>query len=85
MGLINHCVPDDQLLDEAKAYARSLAEGPQAAIRWTKMAINQAVRQNANLIMDMGLAVEHMSASTEDMKEAVAAFAEKRKPKFTGR
>ena len=35
--------------------------------------------------MDMGLAVEHMSASTEDMKEAVAAFAEKRKPKFTGR
>ena len=85
MGLVNHCVPDAELLDAAKGLAKRLSEGPQAAIRWTKLAVNQVMRQNANLVMDMGLAVEHMSAETEDMKEAVAAFAEKRKPKFTGR
>ena len=57
----------------------------QAAIRWTKLALNQHLRQSLNLAMDVGLAVEHLSAGTADSKEAMAAFAEKRKPNFTGR
>ena len=85
MGLVNHCVPSSELLDRAKAFAAELAAGPPVAVRWTKMAINQQLRQSLNLAMDAGLAVEHLSAHTEDMKEAVAAFSEKRRPKFSGR
>ncbi len=85
MGLVNHAVPDDKVVEEAFAYARSLAEGPQAAIRWTKLAINQVLWQNINLVLGIGAATEHLSAETEDQKEAVAAFIEKRKPVFTGR
>lgn len=85
IGLVNHAVPDDRVLPEALAYARSLAEGPQAAIRWTKLAINQVLWQNLNLVLGLGAATEHLTAGTEDQREAVAAWVEKRKPKFTGR
>ncbi len=85
MGLVNHAVPPEELLDRATAHARALAHGPQAAIRWTKLVLNQHLRQSLQLTMDMGLAVEHLSVHTEDQSEAVAAFVEKREPKFTGR
>lgn len=85
MGLVNHCVPADKLLDEATEYARSLAHGAQVAIRWTKMAINQTLKQNINLALDFGAAAEHLVTHTDDMQEASQAFAEKRTPRFTGR
>ena len=85
IGLVNHVVPADKLMDEAMAFATRLANGPAAAIRWTKMAINRTVWQNLNLVLEFSLAVESLSGHTEDMKEAVASFREKRQPKFTGR
>lgn len=84
MGLVNHCVPVGQVLEEAVAFARELAHGPMAAIRWTKMAINQHIQHSINTTLNFSVAAEHLSAHTEDMREAVAAFAEKRDPKFTG-
>ena len=84
MGLVNHCVPAEQLLDEAMTFARGLAHGPIAAIRWTKMAINQTIQQNINTTLNFSVAAEHLTAHTEDMREAVTAFAEKREPKFSG-
>ena len=69
----------------ARAYATKLANGAQSAIRWTKMAINKMVEQQQVLNLDFGLATEFMaSAGTEDTKEAMAAFQEKRKPNFKG-
>ena len=85
MGLVNHCVPAADLVARATEHARELAHGPQAAIRWTKLALNQQLRQSLNLAMDLGLAVEHLSIHTTDQKEAVAAFVEKRAPRFTVR
>jgi enoyl-CoA hydratase/carnithine racemase len=85
MGLVNHVVAADRLLDEALAYARELAARPKPAVRWTKLLINQAVHQNMNLMLSLGYATEQLSSHTEDQKEAVAAFFEKRKPKFTGK
>ncbi len=84
MGLVNHCVADDAVLDEAVAFARGLASGPIAAIRWTKMAINQGIQQAINNTLNFSVAAEHLSAHTQDMQEAVSAFAEKRDPNFTG-
>lgn len=85
MGLINHCVPAESLIDEAVAFATELAHGPIAAIRWTKMAINQGIQHSINTTLNFSVAAEHLSAHTEDMREAATAFAEKRKPKFTGK
>jgi enoyl-CoA hydratase len=85
MGLVNHCVPASELLPRAIAHARKLAEGPPIAIRWTKMALNQHLRHSMNLSMDVGLSAELLSVYTEDAREAGAAFAEKRDPKFRGR
>ena len=85
MGLVNHCVPREQLLAAATAFARELAHGPIAAIRWTKMAINQQIQHSINMTLNFSVAAEHLTAHTEDMQEAVTAFAEKREPKFSGR
>jgi len=85
MGLVNHCVPADELLSTTIAHARRLAEGPPIAIRWTKMALNQHLRQSMNLAMDAGLAAELLSVESEDAREAGRAFAEKRDPVFKGR
>ena len=84
IGLVNHVVPADKLLDEATAYARQLANGATAAVRWTKMAINRMVWDNLNLVLEMSLATEALSVRTEDHKEAVAAFQQKRAPNFRG-
>jgi len=85
MGLVNYSVPEADLLDRAVEHARRLAEGPAVAIRWTKMTLNQHLRNSINLTLDAGLAVEMLSVETEDASEAGRAFAEKRNPRFRGR
>ena len=82
IGLVNHCVPADKLMDEAMAYATELANGPAAAIRWTKMSINRLIWQNLILVLEMSLATEGLTSGSPDQQEAVAAFREKRAPKF---
>ena len=82
IGLVNHCVPADKLMDEAMAYATELANGPAAAIRRTKMSINRLIWQNLILVLEMSLATEGLTSGSPDQQEAVAAFREKRTPKF---
>ena len=85
MGVVNHCVPHDELLEHASAYAKEVANLPIAAVRWTKMAINQMLKTQMVQVFDFGVAAEHLSVHTEDMKEAISAFAERREPQFTGK
>lgn len=86
IGLVNHVVPAAELMDHAMAYATKVANGAQSAVRWTKMAINKMVEQQQLLNLDFGLATEFMCTDgTEDTKEAMKAFVEKRKPVFKGR
>jgi len=85
IGLVNHVVAADELLPRALAYARKLADGAPAAIRWTKLAVNKLLVQQLNLTLELGLATEHLCSTSEDMREAQAAFKDKRKPVFRGR
>ena len=82
IGMVNYAVPPDQVLPRAQEIAQELADGPTAAIRWSKLAVNKWLKDQANLIMDAGLAYEMMSFRTQDHQEAVKAFVEKRKPNF---
>jgi enoyl-CoA hydratase len=85
IGLVNHVVPAAEVVGAAIAFARILADKPRPAVRWTKMLINQAIQQSVNATLALGLATEQLSSHTEDQKEALAAFFEKRKPRFTGK
>jgi len=84
IGLINHVVPADQLDEKVYGLARRLAGGAMRSIRWTKQAINIPLRQLAHSMMDLSLSLETQSNLSKDHQEAVWAFAQKRRPNFTG-
>jgi enoyl-CoA hydratase len=81
IGLVSRCVPGDQLLPTAFDVATRLATGPQLAIRWTKRALNNWLRQ-AGPIFDASLALEMLNFFDEDVAEGAAAIIEKRPPRF---
>ncbi|NPV26476.1 MAG: enoyl-CoA hydratase/isomerase family protein [Firmicutes bacterium] len=85
LGIINKVVPLAELMDTAKAWAKKLAKKPPIALRMAKMAINAAWSCD----IDTGLKLESdawaMVYGTEDQKEGMRAFIEKRKPNFKGR
>jgi enoyl-CoA hydratase len=82
IGLVNYALPGAQVLPKARELAQRLADGPTWAIRWSKLAVNKWLKQQANLIMDAGLAYEAVTLMSKDHKEAVKAMLEKRKPNF---
>ncbi len=85
IGLVNYAVPADELDARVETMATRLAEGAGLAIRWTKTVANIPLRKLAQELMDASLAYETMSNRTADHQEAVHAFREKRKPRFSGR
>jgi enoyl-CoA hydratase len=82
IGMVNYAVGTDDVMTKARELARELADGPTWAIRWSKLAVNKWLKQQANLILDASLAYEMMTFNTKDHQEAVKAFVEKRKPNF---
>lgn len=82
IGLVNYAVADAELDDKVDAFAATLASGAQAAIRYTKVAVNIGLKQLAHSILDASIAYELNTFATADHREAVAAFLEKRKPRF---
>jgi enoyl-CoA hydratase len=82
IGMVNYAVEPEAVMSKAKELAQELADGPTWAIRWSKLAVNKWLKQQANLILDASLAYEMMTFNTNDHQEAVKAFVEKRKPNF---
>ena len=85
MGLINRCVPADQLDEVVRDFSQGLADGAIRAIQWTKQAINTPLRQLAAGNLELSLSLESKSNITQDHQEGITAVKEKRAPKFTGR
>jgi enoyl-CoA hydratase len=85
IGLVNHAVPIEEVLPKATMIAQELADGATWAIRWTKLSVNRILKQQVLLVLDASMALEHETMHMQDHREATKAFAEKRKPKFTGR
>jgi len=85
MGLVNRVLPPDQLMNEAWALAERIANQGPVAVAQAKTAINQALQTG----LDAGLAYEldavMKTFDTEDQKEGMTAFLERRKPEFKGK
>ena len=73
------------LFRSVNRFADRLANGATKAIRWTKTCSNLQLRQIAHAQLDASLAYEAITNMSADHQEAVNAFKEKRKPKFSGR
>lgn len=85
MGLVDEVVPDEELSERAKALAASIAEKSPVALQMIK----EAVRASVRTPLDEGLRHERtlfgLLFSSDDKREGVQAFLEKRPPEFTGR
>ena len=82
IGLVSQVVPHEELMDKAMDVARTLARGPQPAIRFTKRALNQWLRLGAHTAFDYSLAAEMLGFFGDDVKEGLAAVKERRQANF---
>jgi enoyl-CoA hydratase/carnithine racemase len=85
LGIVNRVVPDGRLREEALAMARRLADGPTVAYGFMKANIDRALREDLPACLAAEAEGTVRSAMTEDHREAVNAFIEKRRPSFRGR
>jgi enoyl-CoA hydratase/carnithine racemase len=84
MNLVNYAYPKDEVLAEAIKVAEEIAAQPVWAVRWSKAAVNKLLKSQLNQVLELSIAYESLTMLTQDYKEAVNAFAEKRKPEFKG-
>lgn len=83
-GLVNRVVPDERVLDEAVALAKLIAERPPMAVRLARQALRYGVERTLLEGLELERRNYRMLYDTRDQKEGMAAFLEKRKPKFSG-
>ncbi|MGH7088133.1 MAG: enoyl-CoA hydratase/isomerase family protein [Stellaceae bacterium] len=84
IGLVNAVLPDDALLPHTCAFARKLAVQPAPALRLMKRAVYQGLRLDLRAALDMVSSHLGVISTTDEHREAVAAFNEKRAASFTG-
>jgi 2-(1,2-epoxy-1,2-dihydrophenyl)acetyl-CoA isomerase len=84
-GLIWRVVDDDALVAEATALAQHLARQPTRALALIKQALNASFANTLDEQLDLERALQMKAAATDDFREGVAAFLEKRPANFTGR
>jgi enoyl-CoA hydratase len=85
LGLASAVVADDELQKEAMAFANRLADGAPLAIRYTKAAVNQLVKQALTTSFDYSMALELLTFVSADHAEALRAIRAKETPAFEGR
>lgn len=85
IGLVNRVVPGEQLLAAAKQIARSISKNAQLAVRFCKVAVNQGMQTDIDRAMTIEADLFGLCFSTEDQKEGMKAFVEKRKAEFKGK
>jgi 2-(1,2-epoxy-1,2-dihydrophenyl)acetyl-CoA isomerase len=84
-GLIWKCVDDEALMSEAGALAEKLAAGPTHGLALTKQRIRAAMLNSFDMELDAERDAMRELGFSEDYREGVAAFIEKRAPHFTGK
>lgn len=82
LGLFNRVVPHDRLTEETQALARDLAAKPRLSLKLAKQAIYRSLDASLKEMLDFELDAQLQCGRSEDAKEGITAFVEKRKPQF---
>lgn len=85
LGMLNKLVPAEKLQEETLALARKIADGPPISIRLSKMQLYKGLQMDLETAMQFAAACETITLSSEDHREGITAFREKRKARFVGR
>jgi 2-(1,2-epoxy-1,2-dihydrophenyl)acetyl-CoA isomerase len=85
LGLVNRVVAHDGLLSEVRSVASRIAHGPLVSYRYMKANVNLASTADFKAMLDREAETHMRCSMTQDHKEGVRAFLEKREPKFVGR
>jgi 2-(1,2-epoxy-1,2-dihydrophenyl)acetyl-CoA isomerase len=85
LGLVGRMVPAEELAREARSVAARLAAGAPLAIALTKRALNSAWERDLDAALEYEAQLQDMAGRTKDHAEGLAAFVEKRQPRFTGK
>ncbi len=85
LGVLNRLVNAVDLEKETMALAQRIAKGPPIAIRLSKVLAYQALETDLDTALEVSAAYQPLALSTEDHKEAITAFFEKREADFKGR
>jgi enoyl-CoA hydratase len=84
IGLINYCVPDEQLDGAVDDMANKLANGAPLAISFAKLSVNVMLKQIMAGAFETSMAYDMLTLRTNDVREGSSAFVEHRSPNFTG-
>jgi 2-(1,2-epoxy-1,2-dihydrophenyl)acetyl-CoA isomerase len=84
IGYVSKVFPAASLMDETRAFAARLAEGPAVAIQLAKRLAYRSLDATLEQAMDLAQSAMVIAQSTDDAKEGPRAFVEKRKPQFQG-
>jgi enoyl-CoA hydratase/carnithine racemase len=84
-GLVSQLVAHESLMDEAMSLARRIAANPPLAVRETKKLLRLSKSASLDELLEASAQVQSRLHHTDDHQEAVAAFLEKRTPRFQGR
>jgi 2-(1,2-epoxy-1,2-dihydrophenyl)acetyl-CoA isomerase len=85
LGIATEVLPDDELLPAATAFARQVAAGPTVALGLAKRLLDQSLLLSPEDMAELEAYAQPVAQSTSDHAEGLAAFAERRDPRFTGR
>jgi enoyl-CoA hydratase/carnithine racemase len=84
IGLVNRVLPDAELMDATLAFARKVADAAPLSVRTIKRLVRAGAGQDLSTALDMVASEMTVVRSSEDHKEALAAFKDKRQPSFKG-
>lgn len=84
-GLVSRAVPHDTLMAEAHALAAKITNQPPDVLRMSKRLLREGMSATFDMILELSAAMQALAHHTEDHREAVGAFFEKRKPQFKGK
>lgn len=85
LGLVTRVVPHDQLMTATREMATRIAEGPSVAIELIKRGVYKGAVNDLEAQLDFETLAQRICFQTEDFKEGITAFLEKRQPEFKGK
>lgn len=85
IGLVHRVLPPEQLMPEALRLAEQIEKGPRLAQAMTKRGLRRSHEESLAAMLEWEAMAQSILSKTDDAREGVAAFLERRAPSFTGR